>query len=165
MKKILISILLVIIIVSAKAQSFDSDRVAFTNFIVRMYNNAPFENVKIVTDDNDTRFLISALFLDKSKYKTESVLNRVASVRGMSQVSRFFNGAMSYENTVIHTKEKSNGASDTEIITDIRENSVGHVKSLELLTNFTRKDGKQVFIFIKQLENSKEQNVPISVNR
>lgn len=154
MKKLLISILLVIITVSAKAQSFDSDRVAFTNFIVRMYNNAPFEDVKVVTDDNDTRFLISVLSLDKSKYKTESVLNRVASVRGMSQVSRFFNGAMSYENTVIHTKEKSNGVSDTEIITDIRENSVGHVKSLELLTNFTREDNKQVFIFIKQLENS-----------
>ena len=43
---------------------------------------------------------------------------------------------------------KSDGTSDAEIIENIRENSVGYVKALEQLTNFVRKDGLLVFIFI-----------------
>ena len=32
------------------AQSYNSDRVAFTNFLVRMYMHAPFEGVRVVND-------------------------------------------------------------------------------------------------------------------
>ena len=52
---------------------------------------------------------------------------------------------------IIRTSEKSDGTSDTDIIENIRENSVGYVKALEQLTNFIRKDGLQVFIFITPL--------------
>ena len=66
----------------------------------------------------------------------------------MAQASRFFNGSNITQEMIIRTSEKSDGTSDTEIIENIRENSVGYVKALEQLTNFTRKDGLQVFIFI-----------------
>lgn len=131
----------------AQAQSYNSDRVSFTNFLIRMYNNAPFEGVRAV-DDYDNAYLISVLALDKEKYKIESVLNRVAAVKAMAQASRFFNGSNITQEMIIRTSEKSDGTSDTEIIENIRENSVGYVKALEQLTNFTRKDGLQVFIFI-----------------
>lgn len=55
---------------------------------------------------------------------------------------------------IIRTSEKPDGSIDTEIIENIRENSVGYVKALEQLTNFTREDGMQVFIFIKELEGT-----------
>ena len=138
-----------------QAQNYSSDRVAFTNFLVRMYNSAPFEGVRAV-DDNDEAYLISVLALDKEKYKTEAALNRVASVKAMAQASRFFNGSNITQDMIIRTSEKSDGTSDTEIIEKIRENSIGYVKALEQLTNFVRKDGKQVFIFITPLASKND---------
>ena len=136
------------------AQSYDSDRVSFTNFLIRMYKDAPFEGVRAV-NDYDNAFLISVLALDREKYKTEAVLNRVASVKAMANASRYFNGSNITQDMIIHTTEKADGTSDTEIIENIRENSVGYVKALEQLTNFKRKDGLQVFIFITPLSTIK----------
>lgn len=87
------------------------------------------------------------------KYKTESALNRVASVKTMSQASRFFNGSNVTDEMIIRTTEKSDGTSDIEIIENIREHSVGYVKQLEHLANFPAKDEQQVFIFLTKLEN------------
>lgn len=154
MKKIILSSILLFVALGMYAQSYSSDKVSFTNFLVRMYNSAPFEGVRAV-DDYDHAYLISVLALDKAKYKTESVLNRVASVKAMAQASRYFNGSNITQDMIIRTSEKSDGSTDTEIIENIRENSVGYVKALEQLTNFTRKDGMQVFIFIKPLEGLK----------
>lgn len=151
MIRIVLSSIFFIVALGVHAQSYNSDKVSFTNFLVRMYNNAPFEGVRVV-DDYDHAYLISVLALDKTKYKTESVINRVATVKAMAQASRYFNGSNITQDMIIRTSEKSDGSSDTEIIENIRENSVGYVKALEQLTNFVREDGMQVFIFIKQLE-------------
>lgn len=146
------AILLSYIALGANAQSYSSDKVSFTNFLVRMYKDAPFEGVRAV-NDYDNAYLISVLALDKSKYKTESVLNRVASVKAMAQASRYFNGSNITSDMIIRTTEKEGGKTDTEIIENINEHSIGYVKALEQLTNFTRNDGLQVFIFIKRLDS------------
>lgn len=135
----------------AFAQSYNQEKTALTNFLVRMYENAPFDGVKAV-EDYDNAYLMSVVKLDKEKYKTESALNRVASVKAMSQASRFFNGSNITDDMIIRTTEKADGTSDTEIIENIREHSVGYVKQLEQLTNFNAKDGQQVFIFITPLK-------------
>lgn len=49
---------MMLLALSTNAQSYNSDRVAFTNFLIRMYNNAPFEGVRAVNDYDDA-FLIS----------------------------------------------------------------------------------------------------------
>ena len=147
MTRIVLTIILTIVSLNINAQGYNSDRVAFTNFLVRMYNNAPFDGVRAVEDYDDI-YLISVVALDKAKYKTESVMNRVAGVKAMSQASRFYNGSNITSDLIIRTNEKSDGSTDTEVIETIREHSVGYVKSMEQLTNFTRKDGLQVFIFM-----------------
>jgi len=152
MKRIANSLLLLFVALGVHAQSYSSDKVSFTNFLVRMYKDAPFEGVRAV-NDYDNAYLISVLVLDKGKYKTESVLNRVASVKATAQASRYFNGSSITSDMVIRTTEREGGKTDTEIIENINEHSIGYVCALEQLTNFTRKDGLQVFIFIKQLEN------------
>ena len=153
MKIVLIeTILFCCFALGTSAQSYNEDRVAFTNFLIRMYNNAPFDGVRAV-NDYDNAFLISVLALDREKYKTDAVMNRVASVKAISQASRYFNGSNITQDMMIHTTEKSDGTSDTDIIENIRENSVGYVKAMEQLTNFQRKDGFQVFIFITPLSN------------
>lgn len=154
---ILASVILLLSGLSAKAQSYNAERTALTNFLVRMYNNAPFEGVKVV-DDYDNAYLLSVLSLDKSKYPNESAMNRVASVKAMSQASRFFNGSNITSEMIIRTSEKSDGSGDTEIIENIKENSVGYVKQLEMLTNFPAKqDGWQVFMYFKKLDLDKEE--------
>lgn len=151
------SLILLLSGLSAKAQSYNAERTALTNFLVRMYNSAPFEGVKVV-DDYDNTYLLSVLTLDKSKYPNESTINRVASVKAMSQASRFFNGSNITSDIIIRTSEKSDGSGDTEIIENIKENSVGYVKQLEMLTNFSAKqDGWQVFMYFKKLDLDKEE--------
>lgn len=147
---------MMLLALSTNAQSYNSDRVSFTNFLIRMYNNAPFEGVRAVNDYDDA-FLISVLALDKEKYKTEAVLNRVATVKAMANASRYFNGSNITQDMIIHTTEKADGTSDTNIIENIRENSAGYIKALEQLTNFRRKDGLHVFIFITPLAINKEK--------
>lgn len=134
-------------------QSYNQEKTALTNFLVRMYENAPFDGVKAV-EDYDNAYLMSVVKLDKEKYKSESALNRVAQVKAMSQASRFFNGSNISEDMIIRTTENADGTSDTEIIENIREHSVGYIKQLEHLTNFPAKDGQQVFIFLTKLESS-----------
>jgi len=145
--KVSLVFLSLMVALGVQAQSYNSDRISFTNFLIRMYNNAPFEGVRVV-DDYDKVYLISVLALDKGMYKNEAMLNRVASVKAMAQASRFFNGSNITQDMFIRTSVKSDGTSDAEIIENIRENSVGYVKALEQLTNFARKDGLLVFIFI-----------------
>ena len=135
----------------ASAQNYNEDRVTLTNFLTRMYNNAPFEGVRVV-NDYDNSYLLSVLSLDKTKYPNDSAMNRVASVKAMSQASRFFNGSSITSDLIIRTSEKSDGTGDTEIIENIREHSVGYVQALELLTTFAGNDGWQVFIFCKRLD-------------
>ena len=152
MKKRLLVALLTMVSLGLNAQGYSSDKVAFTNFLVRMYNNAPFEGVRAV-NDYDNAYLISVLALEPAKYKdNESIINRVASVKAMAQASRFLNGSNITQDMIIHTTEMSDGTSDTEIIENIRENSVGYVKAMDQLTNFKRSDGKIVFIFASLLK-------------
>lgn len=153
MKLLRLKVLLTLIcipIISIWAQSYNQEKTALANFLVRMYENAPFDGVKAV-EDYDNAYLMSVIKLDKDKYKTESALNRVASVKAMSQASRFFNGSNITEDMIMRTTENADGTSDIEIIENIREHSTGYVKQLEHLTNFPSSDGQQVFIFITPL--------------
>ena len=132
--------------ISTMAQGYNTEKTALTNFLVRMYENAPFEGVRAV-DDYEQQYLISVLTLEKAKYTNESMMFRVAGVKAMSQASRFFNGSSITSDLIIRTTEKSDGTGDTEMIETINEKSVGFVKSLELLTNFEIENGRMVFIY------------------
>ncbi len=151
MERILIITINLLITLCAFSQSYNQEKTALTNFLVRMYENAPFDGVKAV-EDYDNAYLMSVVKLDKTKYKTDAALNRVAQVKAMSQASRFFNGSDITDDIIIRTTEKADGTSDTEIIENIREHSAGYVKQLEHLTNFSASDGQQVFIFITPLK-------------
>lgn len=159
MKKFSVSTFIMLIVaLGCNAQGYSDDKVAFTNFLVRLYNNAPFDGVRAV-NDYDNAYLISVLALDKNKYNgNESAMNRVAEVKAMAQASRYFNGFSITSDMIIHTTEKTDSTSDTEIIENIRENSIGYVRAMEQLTNFTRSDGKQVFIFIKLLDKNQSRS-------
>lgn len=145
-KKIILTMLLLFSSIALSAQGYNAEKTSLTNFLVRMYENAPFEGVRAV-DDYEQQYLISVLSLEKAKYPNESAMYRVAGVKAMSQASRFFNGSNITSDLIIRTTEKSDGKGDTEMIETINEKSVGFVKSLEILTNFDLDDGRMVFIY------------------
>jgi hypothetical protein len=155
MKNNLTIIFLFFIALSSYSQSINDDKTSLTNFIKRMYNSAPFEGVKVI-DDYDHQYFISVLSLEKAKYTSEAMMNRVAQVKGQSQANIFFNGSTISSDLVIKTTESKStdkpATSAVETIESIKENAVGFVKSMELLTNFDNSDGKRmVFIFYKEM--------------
>ena len=153
MKKIFLFLSLTIAL-SAIAQSFNDDKTAFSNLIKRMYTTKPFEGVKIV-DDYDHQYLISVISLEKAKYTSESIMNRVAQVKAQSQASTFLNGATISMDMVITTKESKDSTKNVTTIVEtverIKQNSVGFSQGLELLTNFDNANSLRiVYIYIRE---------------
>jgi hypothetical protein len=143
---------------SSYAQSFNEDKTSMVNFLKRMYNSSPFEGVKIV-DDYDHQYLVSVLSLDKTKYTSPSIMNRVAQVKAQSQANNYLNGSTISSDLVIKTTEQKNGEKSStvvETIESIKENAVGFSQGLELLNNFEdEKTKRMVFIYYREITKKK----------
>jgi len=155
MKKLLL-LLFIGFAFSSYGQGFNDDKTAFSNFLKRMYNSSPFEGVKLV-EDYDNEYIISVLSLEKGT-KSFSILSRVAQVKAQRQVSAFFNGSTITAEFIIKTTEEKADSIEVkttvETIEKIKENSVGFVNGLELLTNFDIDEGERMlFIYIKKIED------------
>ena len=151
-----IFILISVLIISFSfGQGFNEDKTALVNFIKRMYISSPFEGVKVV-EDYDHSYFISAVSLEKEKYPSSSILNRVAQVKARQLANSFFNGATISSDMIIRTTEqKSNDSTSTtiETIESIKENSLGFVQGLELLTTFDIEESKRVVqMYFKELK-------------
>lgn len=161
MKKIILFFLTILVFSnSSYSQDYNSEKTTLTNFLKRMYNSAPFTGVKVV-EDYENNYLISVVLLEKAKYSSSSTMNRVAQVKAQSQANTFFNGSTISSDFIIKTteekqKDSANTKTTLETIETIRENSIGFVKAMELLTNFDIEDGQRmVFIYFKELEAKK----------
>jgi hypothetical protein len=155
MKQNLLIILALMLSSISYGQGFNDDKIALTNFIKRMYNSSPFEGVKIV-DDYDHQYLVSVISLEKAKYTSESIMNRVAQVKAQSQASTFLNGASISMDMIITTKETKDSTDNVttiiETVEQIKQNSVGFSRGLELLINFDSSDNlSMVFVYIREL--------------
>lgn len=143
-----------------QAQGFNEDKTAFSNYLKRMYNSSPFEGVKVVEDYNN-KYFISVVSLEKAKYTSSSIMNRVAQVKARQQANTFFNGSTISSDLVIkttETKNKDSTKSLTETLESIKERSIGFVEGMELLINFeTNQNQRMVFIYFRELKQKKEK--------
>jgi len=158
MKQSLLIILVLMLSSISYGQGFNDDKIALTNFIKRMYNSSPFEGVKMI-EDYDNKYIISILSLEKAG-KSSSILTRISQTKAQRQVSTFFNGAVITSEFIIKTTETKADSSEVqttvETIEKIKENSVGFVNGLELLTNFDIEEGnRMLFIYIRKIEEDK----------
>lgn len=149
-------LVLFIVSLSCYAQDYSTETTSLANFLKRMYNQTAFEGVKIV-EDYDNSYLISVVSLEKSKYNSESIINRVAQVKARQQASVFLNGSTISSDLVIQvseTKRNTNTETIVESIESIREHSVGFVQGMELMINFlSAKDmERMVFIYARRIE-------------
>lgn len=139
--------------ININSQGFNEDKTALGNFIKRMYINSPFDGVKII-EDYDNKYFISVVSLEKAKYNSIAILNRVAQVKARQQANTFFNGSNISSDIIIKTSEKkdSTGSKSTvEMMESIKENSIGFVEGLELLINFDINQEKyMVFIYSRK---------------
>ena len=155
MKKSIFLLALTIISLSLFAQSYNSERVALKNFLVRMYQNAPFEGVKVVSDYNNN-YLLSVVLVKNSD--NESAMNRIAQVKSQRQVSQYLNGIVDIESeTIIKTTEKVKEEKTVEEVIDIiRERSIGFTKAMEVLTVLDASNDQKCYMFYRKVEEMRE---------
>ena len=136
---------------SVFSQGYNEKQTTLANFLKRMYSQTKFEGAKIV-EDYDNKYLISVLSLEKSNYKKESDMFRVAQVKALRQACEFVNGATITSDVVIRTTESKKDI-DITVETVEKMRSVGFVQGMELLINFEPTADKQmVFIYLRKIE-------------
>lgn len=140
--------------ITLNAQSFNQDRTALANFLSRMYKSSPFEGVKVVQDYDNT-YLLSVVLVNKSS--SESATNRLAMVKSNRQVMQYLGGlTIISSETIIRTVENPNVKESVAEITDIiKENSLGHTQSMEVLTVIELDSGQKCYMFIRNIKDLK----------
>ena len=119
-----------------------------------MYNNAPFEGVKIV-DDYDNTYILSAVNVDGTQ--PESAANRNAQVKNNRQMSQYLGGLVEIDSeTIIKTTEDAESKHSIIEITDIiKEQSIGFTKSMEIIATIDRSDGQKCYLFLRNINDMK----------
>lgn len=140
---------------SINAQSYNQEKVALTNFLVRMYKAEPFEGVKVVAD-YENNYLLSVVLVKNSA--SESATNRIAQVKSQRQVSQYLGGLVKVSSeTIIRTTEKVKEEKSIEEVVDvIRENSIGFTKAMEVLTVMDVANNQKCYMFYRKVEEMKE---------
>lgn len=155
MKRLILAITVFCGIISLYAQSYDQERTALKNFLVRMYKAEPFEGVKVVSD-YENNYLLSVVLVKNSA--SESATNRIAQVKSQRQVSQYLGGLVQVSSeTIIRTTEKVKEEKSVEEITDIiKENSIGFTKAMEVLTVIDTPNKQKCYMFYRKAEEMKE---------
>ena len=138
------------------SQSYNSEKIALTNFITRMYNSQPWSGVRVFLD-YENKYLISLVELNPANYKSENEMVRVAEIKSRSQVNQFLNGSYITSETIVPTTDsvsKKNPSSVEDVKEVIKETSIGYVSTMELISTFISEadSNKKVFIYLKLLE-------------
>lgn len=155
-KNICLLLLLIVCQFAASSQSYNQEKTALTQFIIRMYKVAPFTGVKVFRD-YEHHYLISLVKLPAAGYSSESVMDRVAEVKARAQVSQFINGSHISYDAVISLPAEDGSASKapkSDINELIKESSIGYVDAVEQIATFIdeKETDKKVFIFLRELE-------------
>lgn len=154
--KFIYFIILFFISYNVLSQSINNQNKNLENYITRMYHDSPFTGVKVI-ETYDKNYLISIVLLNKNNYSDSSSMNRVAQVKAQSQASNFFNGSEIETEFIVKSNEKRVDNAITvniETIETIKENSLGFVRGIELLTLFDsiHEESKKVFVFFKEIK-------------
>jgi len=153
MKNLTLVILLFTISISVFAQT-DNTNKKLANYITTLYNEKPFEGVKIV-EDKDASYLISLSIQSVSGNKNSSTKNRVAQIKARRNAMVFLNGSNISSETILKTGETITNNSVTyyeTFIDEINENAAGFLDGMQVLTSFTSNNNKEyVYIIYKKL--------------
>lgn len=151
MLRIIIIFSLVSFFLPTSAQTINIEKTILTNYLVRMYEDAPFDGARIVKNGEQV-CLISVVRISKSKYNgNTTVMDRIATVKAQSQASQLLNGTQITLDMIINMNEDVEAGK--ELIEVITAKSMGHINSLELLTSFEelKDNNTKAYIFYKEM--------------
>lgn len=149
--RIIIIFSLVSFFLPTSAQTINIEKTILTNYLVRMYEDAPFDGARIVKNGEQV-CLISVVRISKSKYNgNTTVMDRIATVKAQSQASQLLNGTQITLDMIINMNEDVKAGK--ELIEVITAKSMGHINSLELLTSFEelKDNNTKAYIFYKEM--------------
>lgn len=152
MKRFVFFGLIILLYTTPQAQSYNTNRIALSNFLTRMYTNQPFEGVKVVQDYENT-YLLSVVLVTPSS--SESANNRIAQVKCNRQMSQYLGGLTTIDSkTIIKTTESTKTNETTAEITDIiKEHSIGYTRSMEILNIIDLDSGQKCYLFIRNIHD------------
>ena len=161
MRKLSLILFFCLLFCSSDGQSFNQEKTALTNFIIRMYKSEPFTGVKVFLD-YENKYLVSIVKLNSASYSNESTMNRVAEVKAKAQINQFINGSyITLESIVTTTSStsKKNSNSITEVNEIIKESSIGYVDNIEHVSTFSDEleVTHKVFVYLRELEKIKKK--------
>lgn len=130
------------------AQSYNSEKVTMSNYLIRMFEQEHFEGVKIV-DGYYKQYLISVVVFPSSE--EDCTMDRIAEIEARSQANRFFNGSRITEYDLIIMSDKTDENKMKKVIKVVNEKSIGFVKALELLSK-TEIDNQMVYFYSTEIK-------------
>lgn len=154
MNKQLITLVCLISSLFSYAQSYNTDLYDIGQYVQRMYLNEPFEGAKVISDI-DKCYLIC--LVAEQAIANEYATQRKAEVKAMRYANDYLNGAQISSNTVVYTKETSDGYSYEEIEDFIESRSMGYVQTMQVISTFTA-NNKKVFVYCKELPMPEKAN-------
>lgn len=144
--KIFITILLSVYINFIYAQSINTEKIAFINFLKRQYEQERYEGVKLI-ENYDKTYIICILSLSSKMYPSSNTMFRVAKVKATQQIGAYVDGTKISSDLLIRSTE-SDDSVKVETLEIIREHSNSFIQNVELLTHFYRKDKADITVFI-----------------
>lgn len=139
----------VVTLTTISAQTINIEKVALTNYLIRMYEAAPFDGVRVVKN-GEQNCMISIVRLSISKYNNNmSVMDRIATTKATSQASQFVNGTQVGLDVVMKMNEGDEISS--EYVEIIQAKSAGYINSLELLTSFEEAPDNKIYIYYRAI--------------
>ena len=135
-KRTIIILLLTVIHCSLFSQSINDDKISLSNFIKRMYENSPFDGVKLIEDYNQ-QYLVSVISLNKAKFNNDIItMSKVSKLKAQNQLNIFLNGSQISSETVIRTTQnQTDSVANTITIEQIKENATGSISFYISKTN------------------------------
>lgn len=144
--KIFITILLSVYINFIYAQSINTEKIAFINFLKRQYEQEKYEGVKLI-ENYDKTYIICILSLSSKMYPSSNTMFRVAKVKATQQIGAYVDGTKISSDLLIRSTE-SDDSVKVETLEIIREHSNSFTQNVELLTHFYKKDKADITVFI-----------------
>ena len=135
----------------------DGDRSTFlflcetlTSFLHSMLIKKSFDGARIISAPNN-RYLVAAVNLENSKYTSSETRDKVAQMKAKQMVNTLVNGSTISSELIIRTDEsdKSTEVISTEIF---REQAMGFIQGLELLSTSELHSGKTTYIFYTEIQ-------------
>lgn len=151
--------LLLSLIISSEfcfAQSINTEKTAFINFLKRQYEQENYEGIRLM-EDYDKTYIISVLSLNKKSYPSSSTMSRVAKVKATQQLGAYIDGIQTSSELLVRTTDSGADSVSVEKVEIIRESSNSFVKSVEYLTSFPKTDSPDeiVFFYGREIEVKK----------